>query len=333
MTRWLSTGVEADPGKVAETDYVEKSPSVAGLRLLRPPRTHHGGGNLPDVSRSHRNHGPGAAIRNTIDGMVCELSPRGQSEGASRVNQCTRPSTVSLVTTEKMSENPKRYWMSPARSAGDLENASREIPTIGEVNGDPDFITTRRSFLKAAGFTFIGAVAASCSRAPALSVIPYVQQPEQLVPGRPVLYASTCDACEARCGLLVTTGTGGRLKIEGNPDHPLSSGATCAVGQASILGLYDGERLAYPTRRGQRSTWSDVDKEITTALDRIRQQGGAVRTSDSNDHQPDDFCPDRRVPRDVQERETRQLRCDLRVGRARRPCADAWRPPPSSLPV
>src|SRR5262249_46146781 len=67
------------------------------------------------------------------------------------------------------------------------------------------------------------------------------------------------------------------VKIEGNADHPLSSGATCAVGQASILGLYDGLRLQYPTRRGQRSTWADVDKEIVAALDRIRQQGGAVR--------------------------------------------------------
>ena len=176
-----------------------------------------------------------------------------------------------------MSENPKRYRMSPVRSAGDLEDASREIPTIGEVNGDPDFFTTRRSFLKAAGFSFIGAVAASCSRAPAPNAIPYVQQPEYLVPGRPILYASTCDACEARCGLIVTTRDGRPLKIEGNPDHPLSSGATCAVGQASILGLYDGERLAYPTRRGQRSTWSDVDKEIASSLDRVRQQGGAVR--------------------------------------------------------
>ena len=56
-----------------------------------------------------------------------------------------------------------------------------------------------------------------------------------------------------------------------------SGGSTCAVGQASILGLYDSQRLAYPTRRGQRSTWADVDKEIAATLDRIRQEGGAVR--------------------------------------------------------
>ena len=165
-----------------------------------------------------------------------------------------------------MSESPKRYWMSLVE---------RDAPC--EANGDPDFITTRRSFLKAAGFTFAGAVAASCTRAPAVSAIPYVQQPEGLVAGRPWLYASTCGACEARCGLLVTSRDGRPVKIEGNPDHPLSGGSTCAVGQASLLGLYDSQRLAYPTRRGQRSTWPEVDREITATLSRIRRDGGAVR--------------------------------------------------------
>jgi len=201
-----------------------------------------------------------------------------------------RPSTVSLVTIKKMPENPKHYWMSPANAspigrshqvmspANPSSPSSKIEPVIDEVNGDPEFITTRRSFLKAAGFTFAAAVAAGCSRPPALSSLPFVQQPEGgLVAGRPVLYASACGACEARCGLLVTTRDGRPVKIEGNPDHPMSGGSTCAVGQASILGLYDGERLQYPTRRGQRSTWSDVDKEIATTLDRIRQQGGAVR--------------------------------------------------------
>src|SRR6185436_9311419 len=57
----------------------------------------------------------------------------------------------------------------------------------------------------------------------------------------------------------------------------LSGGATCAVGQASLLGLYDGQRLASPMRRGQTSTWTEVDKEIAEALGRLRQDGGAVR--------------------------------------------------------
>jgi molybdopterin-containing oxidoreductase family iron-sulfur binding subunit len=165
-----------------------------------------------------------------------------------------------------MSETPKRYWMSLVE---------RDSPE--EVNGDPDFVTSRRSFLKAAGFSFAGVVASSCSRAPASTALPYVAHPEGLVPGRPVFYASTCGGCEAGCGILVTTRDGRPLKIEGNPDHPLSGGATCAVGQASLLGLYDSQRLSVPLRRGQPSTWADVDKEITETLGRLRQDGGAVR--------------------------------------------------------
>src|SRR5262249_35066894 len=159
------------------------------------------------------------------------------------------------------------YWMSLAeRDRG---------AAVDQVDGDPDFVTTRRSFLKAAGFSFMGAVAASCSREPASNVVPYIQQPEGAIPGRPVQYASTCGACEARCGVLVTTRDGRPVKIEGNPDHPLSRGSTCAVGQASVLGLYDSLRLHYPMRRGQRSTWREVDQEIAATLDRIRREGGA----------------------------------------------------------
>src|SRR5438094_4378207 len=151
-----------------------------------------------------------------------------------------------------MSDSPKRYWMSVVErdlsvGRGPLDPVSRlsvgrglSDPASREAeNGDPDFTTTRRSFLKAAGFTFAGAVASSCARAPEVDALPYVQQPEGILPGRPVSYATTCGACDAGCGLLVTNRDGRPIKIEGNPDHPFSGGATCAVGQASILGLYD----------------------------------------------------------------------------------------------
>src|SRR6185503_9332369 len=170
-----------------------------------------------------------------------------------------------------MSETPKRYWMSvverdlPAAACGEAEN------------GDPNLTTTRRSFLKAAGFTFAGAVASSGCRAPEVDALPYVEQPEGVLPGRPLFYATTCGACEARCGLLVTDRDGRPIKIEGNPDHPFSGGATCAVGQASLLGLYDSQRLAYPTKAGQRAMWADVDMEIAATLAQVKQDGRAIR--------------------------------------------------------
>jgi anaerobic selenocysteine-containing dehydrogenase len=78
-------------------------------------------------------------------------------------------------------------------------------------NGDPEFTPTRRSFLKAAGFTF-GAMAASSCRAPEVNAIPYIEQPEGIVPGRAAFYATTCGACEARCGLLVTAAMAARSR-------------------------------------------------------------------------------------------------------------------------
>src|SRR4029453_19389323 len=80
-----------------------------------------------------------------------------------------------------------------------------------------------------------------------------------------------------RCGLLVTTRDGRPVKIEGNPDHPFSGGATCAVGQASILGLYDSQRLQHPTKGGQPAAWADVDREIIAALERTKGEARAVR--------------------------------------------------------
>src|SRR5262245_45679072 len=104
-----------------------------------------------------------------------------------------------------MSESHKLPWMSLAERDALLNvSVDRSVP-FDRANGDPDFVTTRRSFLKAAGFSFAGAVAASCSRGPASGAVPFIQQPEGVIPGRARLYASTCGACEAGCGVLVTT--------------------------------------------------------------------------------------------------------------------------------
>src|SRR6266478_1373847 len=137
--------------------------------------------------------------------------------------------------------SPKRYWMTVVE-----RDAPGGIRPEFPVHPKPDTFATRRTFLKAAGFSLAG-VAANCRRAPE-HALPQIQLSE-VAPGSTSVYASTCGACEARCGLLVTTRDGRPTKIEGNPDHPLSGGSTCAVGQASILGLYDSQRLAYPIRR------------------------------------------------------------------------------------
>jgi molybdopterin-containing oxidoreductase family iron-sulfur binding subunit len=129
----------------------------------------------------------------------------------------------------------------------------------------------------AAGFGFAGAVLAGCQRAPLQEAIPPLTQPDDVVAGQPYWYASTCGACPAGCGMLVKTRDGRPIKLEGNPDHPVSKGGLCAAGQASLLGLYDGMRLQHPLQKGQKAGWDEIDRGIRSQLDTIRRQGGAVR--------------------------------------------------------
>jgi molybdopterin-containing oxidoreductase family iron-sulfur binding subunit len=103
--------------------------------------------------------------------------------------------------------------------------------------------------------------------------MPYLIQPENVVAGRSQYYASTCGACPAGCGVLGKVRDGRPIKLEGNPEQAISGGATCATGQASILGLYDSLRLKQPLAGGKPSTWADVDREIVGRL----RSAGAVR--------------------------------------------------------
>jgi MoCo/4Fe-4S cofactor protein with predicted Tat translocation signal len=172
------------------------------------------------------------------------------------------------------SQKPTRYWKSLEERDANLGLRQAEF---AESFDGPVVQLDRRGFLKAAGFTMAAAAIAGCSRAPVEKAIPYLTQPEEILPGKSFYYASTCGACSAGCGALVKTRDGRPVKLEGNPQHPMSRGGLCAVGQASLLGLYDSHRLKGPLAAGRPATWESVDREILAKLAEIRTNGGSVR--------------------------------------------------------
>ena len=121
--------------------------------------------------------------------------------------------------------------------------------------------STRRSFLKLAGFSFV----TGCSRGLDHKAIPLLIKAEEITPGRATWYASLCGGCAAGCGILAKNREGRPIKVEGNPDHPFGGGL-CAVGQAGVLGLYDSQRLAQPMQDGKSATWAQVDATIAEKL-------------------------------------------------------------------
>ena len=177
-----------------------------------------------------------------------------------------------------MSMKPeKTYWKGiDEREESPEFQAIREeefaVPPPQELEtfpADLESSVSRRGFLKAAGFSLAGTTLAACSRSPAEQVIPLLEGSEQGIPGKAYWYASTCHGCSAGCGTLVKKRDGRPIKIEGNPEHPLSRGGLCAVGQASVLGLYDSHRLSQPLASGRAISWEELDETLRRRLEAL----------------------------------------------------------------
>jgi molybdopterin-containing oxidoreductase family iron-sulfur binding subunit len=174
------------------------------------------------------------------------------------------------------------YWKSLEELRADsrlLAERRREFlePLPEPEGGAPSdtHTTTRRDFLTLMGFSLTAATLA-CSRAPVEKAVPFLSKPEELTPGVANWYATTCGGCSASCSLLVKTRDGRPIKIEGNPDAPLFGGGTCAVGQATVLSLYDEERLRGPRWLGQSASWSEVDAHVRQRLAATAAREGRI---------------------------------------------------------
>ncbi len=175
-----------------------------------------------------------------------------------------------------MSSN-KKYWKSVDELQGDSSIEAlrqnefvQEIPT-DEFLGDKETLeaseTTRRDFLKYVGFSTAAASLAACE-GPVVKSVPYVVQPEQIVPGVADYYATTIADGFDFASVLVKTREGRPIKIENNDLAKGGFGANARV-HASVLGMYDTNRAQFPTAAGEEVSWSDIDKGVIGAL-----QGG-----------------------------------------------------------
>ncbi|HEY6307923.1 MAG TPA: TAT-variant-translocated molybdopterin oxidoreductase [Candidatus Angelobacter sp.] len=150
-----------------------------------------------------------------------------------------------------------RYWrtleeLSGEEAFGDL--LEREFPRQHSEWLDP---VSRRDFMKLAGASMALAGLAGCTRQPLEEILPYVRQPEELVLGRPMFYATAMPFAGYGLPLLVETHEYRPTKIEGNPQHACSLGATDLFAQASILNLYDPDRSTVVTEKGEPRPWGE----------------------------------------------------------------------------
>jgi molybdopterin-containing oxidoreductase family iron-sulfur binding subunit len=147
----------------------------------------------------------------------------------------------------------------------------REFPQGASEFLDP---VTRRTFVKLMGASLALAGVTACTRQPAEKIVPYVRQPEELVPGKPLYFATAMPLAGYATPLLVESHEGRPTKVEGNPDHPVNRGSTDVFAQASVLGLYDPDRSQTLTCRGEIRPWGAFLTAIKAAFEARRARRG-----------------------------------------------------------
>jgi MoCo/4Fe-4S cofactor protein with predicted Tat translocation signal len=169
----------------------------------------------------------------------------------------------------------QQYWRSLDELAATDEFRSfvdDEFPNRTLDWNDP---ASRRRFLQLMGASIALAGASACTKQPKELIVPYVRQPEDVIPGKPLFYATAMSVAGIATGVLVESHLGRPTKIEGNPEHPASLGSTDAAMQASVLTLYDPDRSQTVTRDGNINGWGAFITALTAARDSAATKKGA----------------------------------------------------------
>jgi molybdopterin-containing oxidoreductase family iron-sulfur binding subunit len=170
------------------------------------------------------------------------------------------------------------YWRSLEELAGSeefQEMLHREFPK-GASEWLDDF--SRRGFLKTMGASLALAGLTGCTRMPITEIVPYVRQPENVIPGRPMFYATAFTLGGYASPILVESHLFRPTKVEGNPEHPASLGGTDVYAQASLLDLYDPDRAQNITYMGDVRSWNAFMEALRGPMNVQKSlAGGGVR--------------------------------------------------------
>ncbi len=162
-----------------------------------------------------------------------------------------------------------RYWRSLEERGGLREEGETSEESLAYSEG-----LDRRELFRLGGVSLALAGLTACTRQPAEKIVPYVRQPEEIVPGKPLFFATAMTLGGYATGLLVESNMGRPTKAEGNPLHPASLGATDVFCQAALYGLYDPDRSQTVTYLEEIRAWPAFLSAMQNALQKARDGKG-----------------------------------------------------------
>jgi molybdopterin-containing oxidoreductase family iron-sulfur binding subunit len=177
--------------------------------------------------------------------------------------------TLAEVRARLEGKSGKRFWKNLdelAEAPGFHEMLAEEFPRLagGAANEWVDAVS-RRGFLKVMGASFALAGLAGCTKQPDEPIFPYVKAPEDLILGKPMYFASAFPFPTGAIPVLVKSDAFRPIKVDGNPDHPMSKGKSDVLTQASLLDLYDPDRSKEVLFHGATGSWADFQEAFSKA--------------------------------------------------------------------
>ncbi len=197
---------------------------------------------------------------------VGEMPVSGEAPAAEKM-------TLAEVQAKLAGKTGKRFW----KSLEELSSTQEFNDMLGEEfprqAGEWTDAVSRRGFLKVMGASFALAGLAGCTKQPDEPIYPYIKQPEDLVLGRPMYFSTAHPFPTGAIPVLVKSDAFRPIKIEGNPDHPMSKGKSDAITQGTLLDLYDPDRSHSVKFRGQESDFGAFQSALLTAAKAQQGQG------------------------------------------------------------
>ncbi len=198
-------------------------------------------------------------------------SAGGSATAPAQVVTAIAPAKMTLAEVRERLDGKtgKRYWKNLdelAETPAFQELMQEEFPR--QASGVSEWVdpVSRRGFMKVMGASMALAGLAGCTKQPDEPIYPYIRQPEDLILGKPMYFATAHPFPTGAIPVLVKSDAFRPIKIEGNPEHPMSRGKSDAITQATLLDMYDPDRSQHCLYRGSNTEWSYFQKNFADAV-------------------------------------------------------------------
>jgi molybdopterin-containing oxidoreductase family iron-sulfur binding subunit len=184
---------------------------------------------------------------------------------------------LSAARAKSTQDGGKHMWQS-LEQLSDTQEFRNFTENEFPANAENEFHgINRRDALKLMAASTAMAGLSACTKLPTEKIVPYVHPPEEIIPGKPLFYATSFVQNGVATGLLVESHMGRPTKIEGNPEHPGSLGGTDVFAQASVLNMYDPDRSQVVIFEGHVSTWGSFVAAMKNARTELSPKGTGMR--------------------------------------------------------